>query len=165
MTESVNEETETGGIGETARDIAQELADAGGLDIRASLTGTDDEDAVDLTLAGEDAALLIGRQGQTLNAFQYLVGLIAARRLGRRIRVTVDAEGYRARRAETLGQMARDLAAQVRAHNQEAVMDPLNAAERRIVHTALQEEPGVTTYSEGEEPERHVVISPKPAVA
>lgn len=161
MTDTMNEETSEGGIGETALDIAQELADAGGLEIRASLAGEDDE-AVDLTLEGEDAALLIGRQGQTLNAFQYLVGLIAARRLGRRIRVTVDAEGYRARRAETLEQMARDLAAQVREHNQEAVMDPLNAAERRIVHTALLDEPGITTYSEGEEPERRVVISPKP---
>lgn len=160
MTDSVNEETISGGIGETAREIAQELVEAGGLDIRADLAGEED-DAVDLTLDGEDAALLIGRQGQTLNAFQYLVGLIAARRLGRRIRVTVDAEGYRARRAETLGQMARDLAAQVREHNQEAVMDPLNAAERRIVHTALLDEPGITTYSEGEEPERRVVISPK----
>jgi spoIIIJ-associated protein len=162
MTDTINEETQAGDIGETSREIAQELVEAGGLDIQVSVTGEEDE-AVELALVGEDAPLLIGRQGQTLNAFQYLVGLIAARRVGRRIRVTVDAENYRVRRAETLVQMARDLAAQVREHNQEAVMDPLNAAERRIVHTALLEEPGISTYSEGEEPERRVVISPKSA--
>jgi spoIIIJ-associated protein len=162
MTDTINEETQAGDIGETSREIAQELVEAGGLDIQVSVTGEEDE-AVELALVGEDAPLLIGRQGQTLNAFQYLVGLIAARRVGRRIRVTVDAENYRVRRAETLVQMARDLAAQVREHNQEAVMDPLNAAERRIVHTALLEEPGISTYSEVEEPERRVVISPKSA--
>jgi spoIIIJ-associated protein len=162
MTDTMNEETQADNIGETSREIAQELVEAGGLDIQVSVTAEEDE-AVELVLVGEDAPLLIGRQGQTLNAFQYLVGLIAARRVGRRIRVTVDAENYRVRRAETLVQMARDLAAQVREHNQEAVMDPLNAAERRIVHTALLEEPGISTYSEGEEPERRVVISPKSA--
>jgi spoIIIJ-associated protein len=160
MTESVNEETQAGSVGEIVRDIAQELAEAGGLDVQAAVTA-EDGDTVDLVLEGGDAALLIGRQGQTLNAFQYLVGLIGARRVGRRLRVTVEAENYRARRAETLVQMAKDLAAQVREHNQEAVMDPLNAAERRIVHTALMEEPGISTYSEGEDPDRHVVISPK----
>lgn len=146
--------------GETAVKIAQKLLDAGRLDAKAILV-SQDEDSVDLELEGPDAPALIGKQGATLNAVQYLVGLMLAREIHQRLRVTVDAESYRARRAETLIKMAKDLAAQVREHNQEAVMDPLNAAERRIVHTALVEEPGISTYSEGEEPERRVVISPK----
>ncbi len=149
-----------GPAGETVRALLQDVLMAGGLDAQAVLRG-EDEESVDLAVEGPDASALVGRQGQVLNALQYLTGLMAARSLGRRIRVTVDAEDYRARRAETLIQMARELAAQVREHNQEAVMDPLNAMERRIIHTALLEEPGVQTYSEGDEPDRHVVISPK----
>ncbi|HEY3266180.1 MAG TPA: RNA-binding cell elongation regulator Jag/EloR [Armatimonadota bacterium] len=143
-----------------ACEVSQEMLDAAGLSATAAIQ-SEDADSVEIALEGEDAALLIGKQGQTLNAFQYIVGLIVARRLDRRFRVTVDAEQYRVRRAETLVKMAKDLAAQVREHNQEAVMDPLNAAERRIVHTALAEEPGISTYSEGEDPDRRVVISPK----
>ena len=146
--------------GETAVSITQKLLDAGHLDAKAILV-SQDEVSVELVLEGTDAPALIGKQGATLNAVQYLVGLMLAREIHQRLRVTVDAESYRARRAETLIKMATDLAAQVREHNQEAVMDPLNAAERRIVHTALVEEPGISTYSEGEEPERRVVISPK----
>jgi spoIIIJ-associated protein len=146
--------------GALACSIAQKLLDAGGLDATAKLVNQDPE-AVDLALEGADAATLIGKQGATLNALQYLVGLMLSRETQRRFRVTVDAENYRAKRAETLIRMAKDLAAQVREHNQEAVMDPLNAAERRIVHTALVDEPGITTYSEGEDPDRRVVISPK----
>lgn len=146
--------------GDAIRAILQEVLEAGGLNAEAALRRADAE-GVELAIEGPDAPALIGRQGQVLNAVQYLLGLMATRRLGERIRVTVDAENYRARRAETLIKMARDLAAEVRAHNQEAVMDPLNAMERRIIHTALLEEPGIQTYSEGDEPERRVVISPK----
>lgn len=150
------------GYGEAIRGILQEVLDAGGLDARAELQQASVE-GVELAIEGPDAPALIGKQGQVLNSVQYLLGLMATRRLGERIRVTVDAENYRGRRAETLIKMARDLAAEVRAHNQEAVMDPLNAMERRIIHTALLEEPGIRTYSEGDEPDRRVVISPKPA--
>lgn len=146
--------------GALACSITQKLLDAGKLEATATLVKQDPE-SVDLALEGPDAAMLIGKQGATLNALQYLVGLMLSRETHERMRVTVDAENYRVRRAETLIKMAMDLAAQVREHNQEAVMDPLNAAERRIVHTALVDEPGISTYSEGEEPDRRVVISPK----
>jgi spoIIIJ-associated protein len=160
MTDTEVNEAPQVDAGEAARSIAQKLLDAGHLDATAVLTNQD-EISVDLVLEGPDAATLIGKQGATLNAFQYLVGLMLSREIHQRMRVTVDAESYRVRRAETLIKMARDLAGQVREHNQEAVMDPLNAAERRIVHTALVDEPGISTYSEGEDPDRRVVISPK----
>ncbi len=148
--------------GEAIRAILQAVLDAGGLDARAELQQATVE-GVEIAIEGPDAPALIGKQGQVLNSIQYLLGLMATRQLGERIRVTVDAENYRGRRAETLIKMARDLAAEVRAHNQEAVMDPLNAMERRIIHTALLEEPGIRTYSEGNEPDRRVVISPRSA--
>ncbi|HEY3415095.1 MAG TPA: RNA-binding cell elongation regulator Jag/EloR [Armatimonadota bacterium] len=160
MTETETQDGPAVNAGETAVNIAQKLLDTGHLDAKAILV-SQDEDSVELVLEGPDAPALIGKQGATLNALQYLVGLMLAREIHQRLRVTVDAESYRARRAETLIKMAKDLAAQVREHNQEAVMDPLNAAERRIVHTALVEEPGISTYSEGEDPDRRVVISPK----
>ena len=78
-----------------------------------------------------------------------------------RPRLTVDADGYRARRAETLQRFAQQLAEQVMGSGQEAVTDPLNPMERRIVHTALVDHPDVTTYSEGEEPGRYVVVTPR----
>lgn len=144
---------------EVARDMTQEMLDVSGLSVSVQVTASDSE-GVDLLLEGDDAALLIGKHGQTLNALQHVLGLMLRKRLERHVRVMVDAEHYRARRAESLIQIAKNLAEQVRAAQQEAVMDPLNAAERRIVHTALLEEEGVTTYSEGEEPQRRVVISP-----
>lgn len=160
MTENEMPEITVANIGETARDVTQQMLQAGGLDATAVLIH-EDEESVDIALEGVDAPLLIGKQGATLNALQYLVGLMLSRKTHQRLRVSVDAENYRAHRAETLIGMAKDLASQVREHNQEAVMDPLNAAERRIVHTALVDEPGISTYSEGEDPDRRVVISPK----
>lgn len=159
--ESVNVATDESGRdhADAAQEMTQAMMDAAGLDTTTTVTAWDAE-GVDLLLEGEDAALLIGKHGQTLNALQHVLGLMLRKRLDRHVRITVDAENYRARRAESLIQIAKTLAAQVRAAQQEAVMDPLNAAERRIVHTALMEEEGVTTYSEGEEPQRRVVISP-----
>lgn len=160
MTENDVSSTPEIDAGALACAITQKLLDAGSLEATAMLVNQDRE-SVDLALDGPDAPMLIGKQGATLNALQYLVGLMLSRETHERMRVSVDAENYRVRRAETLISMAKDLAAQVREHNQEAVMDPLNAAERRIVHTALVDEPGISTYSEGEEPDRRVVISPK----
>lgn len=162
MTEHPDEEQTrqaTDSAGEVARGLLQGVLAAGGLDVQVELR-QEAEEGAELDIVGPHARALVGRQGHTLNALQYLTGLMAARRLDHRFRITVDADGYRARRAESLIQTARELAAQVREQNQEAVMDPLNAMERRIVHTALLEEPGVRTYSEGEDPDRCVVISP-----
>jgi len=114
-----------------------------------------------VTLAGEDVAILIGRHGQTLDALQYLVGIIANRDPHARRRVTLDAEGYRERHRQALEKTALDYARAVKDEGKEAVLEPQSARDRRIIHVALAEHPDVYTYSEGEGDERHVVISPR----
>jgi spoIIIJ-associated protein len=142
-----------------ARRFAEEVARTSGLDVTVAVTA---EEAEGITIAfdGPDARQLVGRNGQVLDALQYLASLAVNRRGGQRLRIIFDAAGYRARREATLRQLAEDLAAQVKSTGQEAVLDPLSPLERRIVHTALAEDPGVRTYSEGEEPERFIIISP-----
>jgi len=105
---------------------------------------------------------LIGRRGETLDALQYLVSLVANRNRKEEgyMRVTLDTEGYRSRREETLRRLARRNATRVRQTGRPVSMEPMNPYERRILHSALQGFGGVTTHSEGEEPNRHVVITP-----
>ncbi|NLM55295.1 MAG: KH domain-containing protein, partial [Firmicutes bacterium] len=111
---------------------------------------------------GSDLGVLIGRRGQTLEALQYLAGLTVNRQAGDTWhRVIVDVEGYRARRTETLQNLAQRLAAKAQATGRRVVLDPMNAAERRIVHQELSQVEGVETHSEGREPYRKVVIVPK----
>ena len=116
---------------------------------------------MEVVIVGEDAPVLVGKQGEVLNSFQFLLSLMIKHRTGRHVRLSLDADGYRAKRAEALVQAAKEMAEQVRTHNEEAVMDPLPASERWVVHNALLTETGIKTYSEGEEPFRRVVISPK----
>lgn len=132
-----------------------------GLDLTARVDD-DGTDGVLVTLEGEDAGRFVGRSGQALDALGYLATLSVHGRGsgGARLRILFDAEEYRRRREETLCQLAHELADQVRATGQEAVLDPLSPMERRIVHNAVLDEPGVRTYSEGQEPERYVIISP-----
>ncbi len=115
-----------------------------------------------LEIVGEDAGRTIGRHGSTLNALQYLTGLVTQKETGEYFRLTVDAEGYRERRQAALVEQARELAAAVKEANQEAELDPLPAYERRIIHNALMDHPDVVTYSEGEGDDRRVIIAPRP---
>lgn len=113
-----------------------------------------------LSISGEDAALVIGRQGQTLDAIELVVNRIVDRRWPGSLLVTLDAEGYRDRRAQRLIDLAYQEAANVRRSGRPIEMEPMSPRDRRSVHLALQNEPGVTTRSEGEGPYRHVVIEP-----
>lgn len=115
---------------------------------------------VTIKLDGKDAAHLVGKHGEVLNAMQYLVNIIAARRLPKGVRATLDGNDYRRRREDALTSLATKIADQVKERGEEAVLDALPAFERRIVHKALAEVQGITTYSEGEEPNRRVVIGP-----
>jgi spoIIIJ-associated protein len=115
---------------------------------------------VTVELDGKDAAYLVGKQGEVLNATQYLVNIIAGRRFNNGIRATLDGNNYRRRREAKLETMATELAKQVKARGEEAVLDALPAFERRIVHKVLAGVDGISTYSEGEEPNRRVVIAP-----
>ena len=104
--------------------------------------------------------VLIGRRGETLDALQYIVSLYANRDSKDYRRITLDTEGYRSRREETLGRLARKAASEVRATGRSVAMEPMNPYERRVIHSALQNFDGVTTHSEGEEPNRRIIISP-----
>ncbi len=139
----------------------QELCAASGLGAEAVVRSAQ-KPYLQIEIIGENVRQTWGRQGQTLDALQFLCNTVLAHRVSSDVRLMLDAEGYRARRAATLIERARELAREVRERNQEAELEPLPAHERRIIHNALLDEPGITTYSEGDEPERHIVIAPRP---
>ncbi|WP_231699459.1 RNA-binding cell elongation regulator Jag/EloR [Limnochorda pilosa] len=115
-----------------------------------------------VNLTGSELGALIGRRGQTLEAIQYLVNVVANRGEADYQRILLDAEGYRDRRAEVLERLARRKARQVAETGQRVVLEPMNPWERRIVHLAVREMAEIETYSEGEEPNRRVVITKAP---
>jgi len=116
---------------------------------------------VHINIVGKDVGLLIGRKGETLNALQFMVGLIVNRKRQEKIRVVLDVEDYRKKKEESLEALALRLSERVKKTKKNVVMRPMNSQERRIVHTTLQGDPQITTYSLGDEPNRKVVISLK----
>ncbi|MEA5049129.1 MAG: RNA-binding cell elongation regulator Jag/EloR [Eubacteriales bacterium] len=128
----------------------------------APVLAANTDNGLRLCINAETMGLLIGRRGETLDAMQYLVSLVANKNRKEEgfLRVTLDTEGYRFRREETLKRLARKNATHVRQTGRPVAMEPMNPYERRILHSALQGFTGVTTHSEGEEPNRHVVITP-----
>lgn len=119
---------------------------------------TQSADKLQIELTGPDASYAIGYRGETLDALQYLSGLVLGGKSFKRI--TVDAEGYRGKREKTLRQLASNLEQRVKRTGREAKLEPMNPYERRIIHMALQNSKYVTTQSEGQGNARHVVISP-----
>lgn len=144
---------------EELADIVNEILDLAQLQASVKPTGLNGR-YVNLELDGKDVAYLVGKHGEVLNAFQYLLNIISARQLESGVRVTLDGANYRRRREEALCNLALQIAEQVRERGEEAVLDALPAFERRVVHKAISEFDGVSTYSEGEEPNRRVVIAP-----
>lgn len=116
---------------------------------------------VRINIVGNDMGLLIGRKGETLNALQFIAGLIINRQQEERIRLVLDVEDYRKKREESLESLALRLSDKVKNTHKNVVMRPMSSQERRIVHTILQEDAQVTTYSMGDEPNRKVVIALK----
>ncbi len=114
-----------------------------------------------IDLSGEDMGILIGKRGQTLDALQYLVNLVVNKTSPSYISVMLDTENYRQRRKETLETLALNLAKKAKHTKKNVVLEPMNPYERRIIHSALQNDRYVTTFSEGEEPFRNVVIALK----
>ena len=127
------------------------------------LANVSEEDGVRLRIDSSGMGVLIGHRGETLDAIQYLTSLHVNRSRKEHgfTRITVDTEGYRDRREETLARLARKVASQVRSTGRARTLEPMNPYERRVLHATLQNNPYVTTYSEGEEPNRRVVIAPK----
>lgn len=146
--------------GDVAADFIADVVGAMGIDAEVVVDETEDG-TWRIDVQGDDAGDIIGRYGNTLNALQYLAGLVVQRQTGEHVRLLLDAEGYRERRETALVEQARSLAAEVAQAGQEAELDPLGAFERRIIHNALLDHPDVVTYSEGEEPERRVIIAPR----
>ena len=142
-----------------ALEILHGVFQSGGLHIQAEARARHTP-YLDVELTGQDALETFGRHGSSLDALQYLANLIINRRVGPDIRIILDANSYRSRRAETLENLARQFSAQVKDRQEECELDPLPAHERRIIHNALLDDPGVRTYSEGDEPDRRVVIAP-----
>ena len=130
--------------------------------IEATVEAAETEDGLRLNIISATDGLLIGRRGETLDALQYIVSLYMNkdRKENGYRRVSVDTEGYRARREDTLRRLARKNAAQVARTGRSVAMEPMNPYERRVLHSALQGFKGVTTHSEGEEPNRRVIITP-----
>ena len=116
---------------------------------------------MDVDLSGDDMGVLIGKRGQTLDSLQYLVNLVVNKGNAPYVSITLDTENYRERRKETLESLAFNLAKKVKHTGKNIVLEPMNPYERRIIHSALQNDRYVTTYSEGEEPYRNVVIALK----
>lgn len=125
------------------------------------ITTIDNDGALCVEMKGENMGILIGKRGQTLDSLQYLANRVANKHQEGYVRVKLDTENYRARREETLRNLAKNIAYKVKRSRRAVSLEPMNPYERRIIHAALQADPYVTTHSEGEEPYRKVVITLK----
>lgn len=121
----------------------------------------EDEKLIDVELKGEDMGILIGKRGQTLDSLQYLTNLAVNKNSESYYKVKVDTEDYRKRRKDTLENLAKNIAYKVKRTKCPVALEPMNPFERRVIHSALQNDKFVTTHSEGEEPYRHVVVTLK----
>jgi len=129
------------------------------MDVQASMEITDNEDSISVVLTGKEPGALIGRRGETLDAIQHLTNYVVNKGATGRVRINLDAENYRQRRNETLESLAARTASKVMKYRRNMTLDPMNAYERHIVHSALQEHESVSTYSVGSEPNRRVVVT------
>ena len=121
----------------------------------------DKENILDVELSGDEMGVLIGKRGQTLDSLQYLISLVVNRETEEYIHVKVDTENYRERRKATLENLAKNISIKVKKTRQSVALEPMNPYERRIIHSALQNDRFVTTHSEGDEPFRRVVVTLK----
>lgn len=144
---------------EAVLDIVNAVLAASKLTASASVSSINDR-YVNISLEGRDVAFLIGKRGEALNSLQYLLNIILGKRLSNGVRLTLDGNDYRNQRETKLTNLALQIAREVKRRGEEAVLDALPAFERRIVHKALMDFEGIATYSEGEEPNRRVVIAP-----
>jgi spoIIIJ-associated protein len=117
--------------------------------------------SLDIELKGDEMGVLIGKRGQTLDSLQYLISLVANKNSDNYLRIKLDTENYRKRRRETLENLARNIAYKVKRTKRQVSLEPMNPYERRVIHSALQNDKFVVTHSEGEEPYRRVVIALK----
>ena len=148
-------------IEDTAKDFLNGVFEAMNMVIVSEVKYNEDENTMDIELSGDEMGVLIGKRGQTLDSLQYLVSLVVNKDTENYIRVKVDTENYRQRRRETLENLAKNISFKVKRTKRAVSLEPMNPYERRIIHSALQNDRYVTTHSEGNEPYRHVVVTIK----
>ena len=146
---------------EVANEFLKGVFEAMQLEVNISMDFDESDKTLTIDLAGPEMGVLIGKRGQTLDSLQYLTNLAVNRSAENYTRVKIDTEDYRRRRKETLENLARNMASKVKRTKKAVTLEAMNPYERRIIHSALQNDNNVTTHSEGEEPYRYVVITLK----
>lgn len=145
-------------VDKVIRDFLDNMFKAMDMDVNIDIKINEEEGCVNVELSGDEMGLLIGKRGQTLDSIQYLVSLVVNKENEKYMRVKVDTEDYRKRRKETLESLAKNIAYKVKRSKRPVSLEPMNPYERRIIHSALQNDKFVATRSEGEEPFRHVIV-------
>lgn len=145
----------------SAEDFLKDVFKAMDMVVDIKVVENKEEHTMDIELSGDEMGVLIGKRGQTLDSLQYLVSLVVNKYSDEYIRVKIDTENYRERRKETLENLARNIAYKVKRTRKTVSLEPMNPYERRVIHSALQNDRYVTTHSEGEEPYRRVVVTLK----
>ena len=148
-------------IPERAKEFLNEVFNAMNMVVTLDVKYDEENKNLNIDLSGDEMGILIGKRGQTLDSLQYLVSLVVNKGSEEYIRVKVDTEDYRKRRKETLENLAKNIAYKVKRTKRSVSLEPMNPYERRVIHSALQNDRYVTTHSEGEEPSRRVVVTLK----
>lgn len=148
-------------VPERAREFLDEVFGAMNMVVAVDIKYDEENKNLNIDLSGDEMGILIGKRGQTLDSLQYLVSLVVNKGSEEYIRVKVDTEDYRKRRKETLENLAKNIAYKVKRTKRSVSLEPMNPYERRIIHSALQNDKYVTTHSEGDEPFRRVVVTLK----
>ena len=148
-------------VEESVKDFLKSVFHAMDMAVEIIVKVNEEEKSIDVELKGEDMGVLIGKRGQTLDSLQYLTNLAVNKHSENYYKVKVDTEDYRKRRKDTLENLAKNIAYKVKRTKRSVELEPMNPFERRVIHSTLQNDRYVTTYSEGEEPYRHVVVTLK----
>lgn len=149
---------------ETAKKFLDRIFESMEIQANANVKYDIENELLDINISGEDIGVLIGKRGQTLDSLQYLTSLVINKENKTYVKVKIDTENYRERRKETLENLAKNIAHKVKRTRKPVSLEPMNPYERRIIHSALQNDKFVETHSEGEEPYRKVVITLKKGV-
>ena len=145
-------------VQDKAKDFLKSVFEAMNLVVVVDIQYDELNNTMNIDLSGDEMGVLIGKRGQTLDSLQYLVSLVVNKDIEDYIHVKVDTENYRQRRKETLENLAKNISYKVKRTKRPVSLEPMNPYERRIIHSALQNDKYVTTHSEGDEPFRHVVV-------
>lgn len=148
-------------VEDSVRDFLTEVFNAMDLEVEISIKVIEEEKNIEVELKGSDMGILIGKRGQTLDSLQYLTNLAINKHSDNYYKVKIDTEDYRKRRKDTLENLAKNIAYKVKRTKRPVTLEPMNPFERRVIHSALQNDRFVTTHSEGEEPFRRVVVTLK----